>query len=68
MTGSPLLDWMSKNDIPLTWDRWLRLAWGEDALKHPPEALRGAEAFAEIPEQFQQDIELFLMGADSRPI
>jgi hypothetical protein len=66
--GQPLLDYMTLHNIPWTWSNWLRLAWGEGALKHPPDALRGAEALAEVPEEFLADIELFLMTADSRPV
>jgi len=59
-TGHPLLDWMEKNRISLTWDNYLRYAYGEDSLSDPPDALFGAEAMAEIPEEFQADIELYL--------
>jgi hypothetical protein len=56
-----LIDWLEKKGIPWTWDNWLRLAYGDDALIDPPEQLLGAEAFAEVPQEFQADIELFLM-------
>jgi len=59
-SGDPLLDYMEKHNIPLTWDNWLQYAYGEDSLSDPPDALFGAEAMAEIPEEFQADIELFL--------
>jgi hypothetical protein len=34
-TGSPTLDWMKENHIPMTWDNWLSLAWGPCALEGP---------------------------------
>jgi hypothetical protein len=60
MTGNPLLNWMEKKGIPWTWDNYLRLAYGENALVEPPEQLFGAEALSEVPEEFREDIELFI--------
>jgi hypothetical protein len=58
--GRPLLTWMMKKGIPLTWSNWLRVSYGDDILSDP-ERLRETKDFIEIPEEFQQDIDLFSM-------